>query len=358
MISIAKILLAHAAKYPQMQVQDAVKLIYQNEFGAEHFACDETSSLSRLSEEVASLPEGAFTPLFESIGNGAVRLNLAACESSGLSSGLSLCTINRMFLAQTGTAAGSERSFGRKLAVLLSLSERGLLPYNKSDVEDSIQAYRSAGVRPISHSGVYKQAYSPAYRVIGAQFRKYAKIFMKIDRLLMEQQTVNVAIDGMCCAGKTTLARLLSQIYDCNVLHMDDFFLPAELRTKERLFSPGGNIHYERFEDQVLKGLKSSGDFAYQRYDCDTMQLSAPVVISRKRLNIVEGVYCLRPEWVPVYDLKIFLSTGPKRQRSRVLRRCGSTALQERFLTEWIPLENRYFETFNIREGCDLKYYS
>ena len=32
---------------------------------------------------------------------------------------------------------------------------------------------------------------------------------------------------------------------------MDDFFLPMELRTAERLEEPGGNVHYERFSAEV-----------------------------------------------------------------------------------------------------------
>jgi uridine kinase len=45
-----------------------------------------------------------------------------------------------------------------------------------------------------------------------------------IDRLL-QQDRVIVAIDGKCTSGKTTLASRLAEIYDCNVFHMDDFFL-------------------------------------------------------------------------------------------------------------------------------------
>jgi uridine kinase len=47
----------------------------------------------------------------------------------------------------------------------------------------------------------------------------------KIDELLMQKDIVIVAIDGKCTSGKTTLAAKLAEIYDCNVFHMDDFFL-------------------------------------------------------------------------------------------------------------------------------------
>ena len=47
----------------------------------------------------------------------------------------------------------------------------------------------------------------------------------QIDELLTQKETVIVAIDGKCTSGKTTLASKLAEIYDCNVFHMDDFFL-------------------------------------------------------------------------------------------------------------------------------------
>ena len=51
-----------------------------------------------------------------------------------------------------------------------------------------------------------------------------------------------VAIDGMCGSGKTTLGQVLSKVYDCNLFHMDDFFLRPEQRTAERMAQDGGNV--------------------------------------------------------------------------------------------------------------------
>ena len=62
-----------------------------------------------------------------------------------------------------------------------------------------------------------------------------AVVKSKIDMLLGEKDFVIVDIDGKCTSGKTTLASKLAEIYDCNVFHMDDFFLRPEQRTPERL---------------------------------------------------------------------------------------------------------------------------
>ena len=46
-----KILLKNYTKYPEMQVQDAVKLLYQSEFGGGHMISDIGKSLDRILEE-------------------------------------------------------------------------------------------------------------------------------------------------------------------------------------------------------------------------------------------------------------------------------------------------------------------
>jgi len=174
----------------------------------------------------------------------------------------------------------------------------------------------------------------------------------QIDRLLALKTQIIVAIDGNCTAGKTTLANQLAEIYDCNVLHMDDFFLRPEQRTPERFAEVGGNVDYERFNEEVLFPMKSGKSFSYRPFDCSTFQLTDPVTVSHKQLNIIEGTYSLHPYFGDVYDLKILLTITPELQRERILQR--PAFLHKRFFEEWIPMENRYFDGFRIPEKCDL----
>ena len=95
-----------------------------------------------------------------------------------------------------------------------------------------------------------------------------------IDALLKTGQPIVVAIDGNCTAGKTTLASILEKEYDCNVFHMDDFFLRPEQRTAERYAQPGGNVDYERFQEEVLSPLKQGVAFSYRPFSCKTFTLS------------------------------------------------------------------------------------
>jgi len=344
---LVALLKGHAQQYPCMQVRDAVKLIYQNEMGPGHMVKSEADSLRRLETEFQNAQ--ASGPFFEDIGNGLCRMYLGALKDEEIE----LSTVNRFFLHTANTHQGSVPALEDKLTGLVEACRRGELPFSVEGVESFIQEQRSQGYPPISHSDEYRRQYAPAYRVVQATFRDYISLFARIDALQKTQTPFNVAIDGMSCSGKSTLAALLGKVYDCNLFHMDDFFLPRELKTKERLDEPGGNVDYERFRQEVLVGLTEERPFSYRPFSCKSQALVEPVQVSPKPLNIVEGAYSLHPSLEDAYQLKVFLKIEPEVQSARILHRNGP-AMHERFLKEWVPLENRYFHEYNIEDRCDL----
>lgn len=183
------------------------------------------------------------------------------------------------------------------------------------------------------------------------------KLNQSIDLLLKSKDRVLVAIDGKCGSGKTTLASYLSENYDCNVFHMDDFFLRPEQRTPERFKEAGGNVDYERFKAEVISGLESGHSFEYKPFSCAKMALDPPVLVCPKKLNIIEGSYSLHPTLSAHYDFKVFLTIDDEKQQVRILNRNGPEKLK-RFIEEWIPRENQYFEAMGIISLCDLVYIS
>ena len=88
-------------------------------------------------------------------------------------------------------------------------------------------------------------------------------------------------ISGKGGVGKTTLAAALCEAFGGACVHMDDFFLPPELRTAERLAAPGGNVHAERFLAEAAPRL-GKGAFSYRRFDCSRM---APAETVRVRYH-------------------------------------------------------------------------
>ena len=174
----------------------------------------------------------------------------------------------------------------------------------------------------------------------------------QIAELLAQKDMVIVAIDGKCTSGKTTFAGMLADIYDCNVFHMDDFFLRPEQRTPERFAEVGGNVDYERFQEQILIPLKSRQPFSYRPFDCKTFMLSNSIDVPFKQLNIIEGSYSMHPYFGDPYDLKVLLTVDEETQRQRILKR--PAFLHKRFFEEWIPMENQYLDSFEIPSKADI----
>lgn len=181
----------------------------------------------------------------------------------------------------------------------------------------------------------------------------FRDVIEKVDELQKKDATSIIAIDGMCGSGKSYLSSILAAAFDCNVFHMDDFFLPLEMKKEERLLIPGGNVHYERFKEEVLDFLVRKETVIYRPYLCGLWRLGEAVKKEPKKINIVEGTYSLHPELREFYDEKIFLSVDSKIQLERILHRNGEEKLKQ-FVSKWIPLESLYFEYFNIKSICDF----
>lgn len=174
----------------------------------------------------------------------------------------------------------------------------------------------------------------------------------EIEARLARKESIIIALDGSCTSGKTTLANALAEEYDCTVLRMDDFFLRPHQKTPARLAQTGGNVDHERFASEVLAPLRRGETFSYRPYDCGTCTLGEPVTVQPKRITLVEGSYSQHPCFGDAYDLRIYLTVTEELRRQRILQR--PAFLHKRFFEEWIPMEQRYFREFAIRERADL----
>ena len=160
MEELRAILIAHAKRYPLMQPTDAVKLIYQNEFGGGHLIRDEEACLNYLRRDYADLEKDPTAPMYEDIGNGIVRVNLAAVKPEDLEQ------LGRDFIASATKHKGTLDSFLNKLEVLRTLTAEGVFAFDLDALNSYLSEYEAAGYPAVSHSEQYRQAYKPAYRII------------------------------------------------------------------------------------------------------------------------------------------------------------------------------------------------
>jgi len=161
-----------------------------------------------------------------------------------------------------------------------------------------------------------------------------------------------VAIDGRAASGKTTLAKRIAGCLDASLIHMDDFFLPPELRTAERLATTGGNIHHERFATEILPCIKETASFSYNVFDCVAEKIVGYCPIYNK-IRVVEGAYSCHPIFGQYADLRIFCDISPEEQMARIVARTGQEKAQV-FKEKWIPLEEKYLEQYQIKCNADL----
>ena len=68
---------------------------------------------------------------------------------------------------------------------------------------------------------------------------RFAFALKKIEEALGKDKAAAIGIDGRCGSGKTSFAKLIAQAVPCNVVHMDDFYLPLSKREENWMDTPG-----------------------------------------------------------------------------------------------------------------------
>lgn len=158
--SLEQLLRTHGQHYPVMEPTDAVKLIYQNEFGGGHLIRDEEACRAYLRREYASVEKDPQMPLYEDIGNGIVRVNLAAVQEEELEA------LSDAFIRSAAQQSGDLQRFLEKLELLRRLTAEGCFGFDSKALQGYLTDYEQAGFPAVSHSPAYRQAYHPAYRIV------------------------------------------------------------------------------------------------------------------------------------------------------------------------------------------------
>ena len=339
-------LLSHFNTYPQFQIPDIFKFLHQSVFGCEHMISSPERAVTYIQTEAQSNPCSGDTAV-EPLDGEYSRVPLAY-----LGKGLSAETLGKLFYLSASAPKGSVEQLEKRLDIAEQLIAEGQLALSLPDFKAAREHWQADGYPAIHHSDVFRETYHPSYRVISNKYIPYLDLLAKLDTLL-EAGNVKLAIEGSSASGKTTLAGLLEQIYGCTVFHMDDFFLRPEQRTKERFALPGGNIDKERFLDEVLIPLSRCESINSRRFDCSTFTLTQSVSVTPKRLTVIEGAYSMHPELSCYYDISVFLNISADLQKKRIEHR-NSPEMAVRFFNEWIPMERKYFEAFDIKNGCNI----
>ena len=349
-MSFAKYFLQQVQLHENFQMRDAVKMSFQASFGAEHLLSDVSAAAKYLHQEFLSAPANE-EALYEPIAEDVCRINIGAWKKHDLPEEwlLRLFVLSAQNHAANIDRKAGEGAFLARLDTVSKLAQEEKLPFSSKEWEAYLAEYLAGGIHAVHHSDLYRDTNHPAYRVVSGRMCRMLPIFEKIKT---DGQFI-IAIDGRCASGKSTMAENLCQMLDVDAVHMDDFFLPPSLRSEERLAQAGGNVHYERFTEEVLPHLGKRDGFSYQRFDCSRMALGEMKHIRENTIRVVEGSYSHHEIFGAYADLRIFSDVNADTQMARIIARDGADYAQV-FRAKWIPLEEAYFDAMAIRQKADM----
>ena len=330
-----------------LEPEDVMKLCFQASYGASHLIEDPDHAWLALRREAEAV-EVSGGPLAEEIGGSFHRISLPAWKGRALPLGW----LFRMMTCPQLPIMDAEGRFSSCLEAAGEVIRKEEVGFSVQDWESFLRAYLAQGIRSVHHSAQYREREKPSYRVVDAVMVRTVPVLERL-ATMSKEHPLTIAIDGRAASGKTSLAQALHQILDADLIHMDDFFLPKELRSPERFRTPGGNVHYERFVQEVLPQLAKGKPFSYRIFDCSRMDYSGLREVGEGSVRIVEGSYCMHKAFGDYADLKVWCDVTPQEQRRRIRIRNGEEGLAV-FQERWIPLEEAYFAAQGIREAADL----
>lgn len=182
---------------------------------------------------------------------------------------------------------------------------------------------------------------------------------------------LRVAVDGPDCAGKSTLADELTAHLTPSrpVIRVsaDDFHQPAAVRKQRGDLSADG-YYYDAFDlqaivDQVLRPLGPHGSLQYRPtvydYRSDEPTQTMPQSASSKAVLLFDGVFLLRRELRPHWDLTLYLHVDPYESLRRALGRdrelFGSAEnINRRYTQRYLPAQTLYRRHAGPESACDI----
>jgi hypothetical protein len=162
--SFRRLLTTQLARYPQLEVQDLYKLIFQASFGSEHAVADAVVAHRRLERELHELADGPEEPIVDPISPDGriVRINLRPY----LAARGDVAGLLEAFVRTARDYRGTEATLHRYWRYAEHMAAASLLPFACEMLQGSFAAMQIKGFPAVHHSDMYAKTYRPAYRVI------------------------------------------------------------------------------------------------------------------------------------------------------------------------------------------------
>jgi len=158
-------LILHLEAHPQARAEDAYKLLHQSVFGPGHMVSSRAAAAGYLDQELSALAStGGTEPMCEDLGGepGMVRLHLRPLRDRGAD----IESLIDAFVASANTVEGSPARMTRLMEVAggsLRFAGHGEVATALGELGRRLEA---EGYPAVHHSGAFREAYRPAYRVV------------------------------------------------------------------------------------------------------------------------------------------------------------------------------------------------
>jgi len=161
-----RIIRSHSVRYPLMRSTDLYKLIYQAAMGSAHRVQSINSARELFKEEISNIGSGPVEPVVDIVAHdGSVcRINIRPYLQAGYNSG----KLIEMFCRTAEEFTGSTIKLELYCWWILRMKADGLLTANIQDINQYLTEMAESGYPAVHHSSVYRNAYSPSYRVIAS----------------------------------------------------------------------------------------------------------------------------------------------------------------------------------------------
>ncbi|MFC2075366.1 hypothetical protein ACFLRA_03750 [Bdellovibrionota bacterium] len=198
------------------------------------------------------------------------------------------------------------------------------------------------------------------------------KIVDKIQSIKLERPVI-VGIDGIDCAGKTTFAEELKEIFEVRKhttirASIDGFHRPREERLAQGELSPKGyyedSFDYPFLIENLLKPLKEFSPglrIKTKKFDFRSNEEvgSEEIEIKANSLVLFEGVFLFRPELEKYWDYKIFVDIDFQTSLQRGLERDGKwmggdSITERKYRERYIPGQQIYLKSVNPKFKADI----
>lgn len=320
----------HLNKYPLIEKNDKIKLIYQSVLGPNHLGKNllYDNVKQRLENELLE-ENNTSDNIYEWISEEFLRINIHKLTKEELN-----YLIN---------------SF---------ISSSKLIPYSIDVLKENLNKFltieelKDYNYLPISHSNIYRNTYLPHYLLINKDYLTIDLRIKQLDNFINKNNDYTItSLDGKCTAGKSTITKELEDKY--TVINIDDFFLSIKKKTPNRLNEIGGNIDYELVKECLLKIKEAwnnkEKEVEYTIFDCSKQEYYTKKITLKNKV-ILEGVYSYHKHFNDLIDYLAYIQVDLSTQMKRIENR----TLKDKFINEWIPLENKYFDYYKLEDICNI----